>query len=113
MGKLKLSIEVLQVESFTTARAVSPQGTVRARALGTGLEDCTLPTDFNNCGPSNPCTTDGPATIDAKLCEQSVGCDGTVAAMTCQPEYGTGFCCGISANRTMVCCQGTANCPPG
>lgn len=99
MNKLKLSLDSLHVESFTTDRTMTPHGTVKAHQ----------PTDFNECGMSNPCTTDGYATIDAQLCAQSLqGCgEGTIGATTCR---NTGICCGFSAARTNVCCQGTANC---
>ncbi|HET7460563.1 MAG TPA: hypothetical protein VFJ82_04930 [Longimicrobium sp.] len=99
MDKLKLSLESLKVESFATHREPPPQGTVRAHQA----------TDFNECGISNPCTTDGQATIDAVLCaaSQCSACDATVGP-SCRNA--TGFCCGASAARTNVCCQGTANC---
>ncbi len=101
MEKLKLSLEALNVESFVTDRATTPHGTVKAHDQAT---------DFNECGISNPCTTDGYATIDAQLCAQSLaGCgEETIGATTCR---NTGICCGFSRERTMVCCQGTANCP--
>lgn len=102
MDKLKLSLDTLKVESFATHREVPLQGTVRAH----------LATDFNGCGISNPCTTDGYATIDAVLCAQSLcsscsGGENTIGATTCK---NTGICCGFSAARTQVCCQNTANC---
>lgn len=89
MKKLKLVLDSLEVESFQTHRVTSLGRTVR----GNEVLD----------------------TLDAQECAQSLcsACDGTIAAMTCQPWYGTGYCCGISAARTQVCCQGTANCPPG
>jgi len=110
--KLKLSLDSLTVESFTTDRTAVRFGTVRAH-VATDPNEC--PTDFNNCGISNPCTTDGnnttdpdyTNTIDAVLC-QTAG-DGTIGGTTCGR---TNICCGISQNRTMACCQGTANCPP-
>jgi hypothetical protein len=96
--KLKLSLDSLTVDSFTTDRTVVRFGTVRAHDN---------PTDFNACGISNPCTTDGQATINAALC-QTAG-DDTIGGTTCGR---TNICCGISRERTMACCQGTANCPP-
>jgi hypothetical protein len=97
MEKLKLALDALHVESLVTDRAVTPHGTVKAHDLAT---------DFNECGISNPCTTDGQATIDAQLCGTGGG-EGTIGATTCR---NTGICCGFSAARTNVCCQGTANC---
>ncbi len=104
--KLRLSLDSLTVDSFTTDRTAVRFGTVRAHDN---------PTDFNACGISNPCTTDGnnttdpgyTNTIDAALC--ATAGDDTIGGTTCGR---TNICCGISQNRTMACCQGTANCPP-
>jgi len=101
MEKLKLSLETLKVESFATGGEAPLQGTVRAHQ----------PTDFNACGISNPCTTDGQATIDAVLCAQSIGTscnnENTLAATTCR---NTGICCGYSIDRTLYCCQHSIGC---
>jgi hypothetical protein len=91
MRKLTLDPEALSVMSFTTDGAEPVRGTVRGH----------LPTDFNECGISNPCTTDGQATIDAYLCTTAYGYD-TIAATTCGR---TNICCGVTLNRTYVCCQ--------
>ncbi|HET7233181.1 MAG TPA: hypothetical protein VFJ16_24435 [Longimicrobium sp.] len=100
MDKLKLSIETLNVETFATHREIPLQGTVKAYACDTAAADCTL---------GNPCTSDGYATIDVNLCNQSLcsGCDATIGATTCGR---TNICCGFSANRTYACCQNSANC---
>jgi hypothetical protein len=100
-SKLKLSLDALHVESFATNRAVTSFGTVRAHDQET---------DFNPCGISNPCTTDGQATIDAALCGQSYVCEGTLGGTTCAR---TGRCCpgtGPTLDRTLVCCQYTTAC---
>jgi hypothetical protein len=91
MRKLSLDLDTLSVESFTTDEAVPARGTVRGH----------LPTDFNACGISNPCTPDGQATIDAYLCTTAYGYD-TIAATTCGR---TNICCGVTLDRTYVCCQ--------
>ncbi|HYH83450.1 MAG TPA: pinensin family lanthipeptide [Longimicrobium sp.] len=99
MDKLKLSLDTLQVESFTTDREIRERGTVRANQ----------PTDFNECGISAPCTTDGQNTIDASLCAQSIGgCgEGTINATTCRVTY---ICCPFSMDRTAICCQNSIGC---
>ncbi len=100
-SKLKLSLDALTVDSFTTDRTAVHFGTVRAHDN---------PTDFNACGISNPCTTDGQNTIDAALCTAGCG-EGTLGATTCGRT--NLLCCGggPTVNRTLVCCQGTAACP--
>ncbi len=113
--KLKLALDTLTVESFTTDRTTLRFGTVRAHVATDAME---CPTDFNNCGISNPCTTDGnnttdpdyTNTIDAALCGQSYVCEGTLGGTTCAR---TGRCCpgtGPTLERTLVCCHYTAAC---
>jgi hypothetical protein len=94
-SKLKLSLDSLTVDSFTTDRTAVRFGTVRAHDQYT---------DFNECGMSNPCTPDGERTIDAALCTAGCG-EGTIGAATCAR---TGRCCNPPAptlERTLYCCQ--------
>ena len=62
MPKLKLEVDALRVESFHTAAAGQPRGTVNGNAVagarcGTDAPDC----DPITCGPSciGACTSDG------------------------------------------------------
>ncbi len=80
MEKLKLSLDGLVVESFATRRETGRRGTVRGNVCDTVEFDCTM--------LAETCSGGGHATLDPFYC------DGTVA----------------SAQRTRVCCQGTANC---
>jgi hypothetical protein len=89
MKKIKLSLDNLAVESFSTDEASTWSGTVAAH-LDTVAECNTNSPTVCTC--PNPCTSDGYATIDAVLCAQSLGTGcGSEQTFTCKP---TGFCCG-------------------
>ena len=113
MKKMKLALDNLAVESFSTDGGGYWTGTVDARSLNT-MDQCN--TQAADCTMGNPCTSDGYATLDAVLCAGSAGtaCGGdqTIAATTCRI---TGICCGdrstgCSIERTLVCCQYTGAC---
>jgi hypothetical protein len=99
MKKLRLSLETLAVESFSPGGAGRVGGTVKAR--GDDPTSTLVPLPSPNCitlvGCSNECsnyTQDGSCALSLCTCVQHP--------------------CGMaSAERTFVCCQGTANCPPG
>lgn len=86
MRKLKLAMEDLAVESFTTSRAAGPRGTVEAHGTQLG----------QTCGPEATC---GPQT-----CGQFV----------CVLETGDPFGCGNTAGcPTPACPPATNTCPTG
>src|SRR5687767_10268580 len=84
MKKLKLALDNLAVESFSTDRGGYWTGTVDARSLNT-MDQCN--TQAADCTMGNPCTSDGYATLDAVLCAGSAGTtcgsDQTIAVTTC------------------------------
>ena len=91
MKKLKLQVEDLAVESFTTAAAPEPRGTVRAHATEFGQTCDPAP----SCGPE----TCGGAfcirhTDNIDICGGSVGCPPGSAG--CTPATGLLSCLGCT-----------------
>jgi hypothetical protein len=84
MKKLTLSLESLTVESFSPGSHALVKGTVKARELD-----------------SMACSHDCSDYTQADTC--------AVSFCTCVQSP----CDMASRERTFVCCQGTANCPPG
>ena len=76
MKKLRLEIEQLAVESFATAAATAPRGTVQAH--GTQFD--------NTCGPENTC---GPQTCLDAYCVRTETFDPCLSA-GCPPCSGGG-----------------------
>jgi hypothetical protein len=99
MNKLKLALDDLSVESFSTDTAPEWTGTVHGHLDTAG--ECNTE-DFTNCTCDNPCTSDGYATIDAALCGTAYNCGSTqtVNALSCA---NTGICCGGHSEFSRCC----------
>jgi hypothetical protein len=90
MKKLKLQMEDLAVESFATASAAGPRGTVEAHNTFRG----------STCGAENTC---GPQTCPPMYCviETAFPCGGGTAG-TCPP--GTNTTCPVSGQMSCDLC---------
>lgn len=102
MKKLRLALDDLTVESFSTDEVFIPAGTVHGHLDTEG--ECN--TADLSCTCANPCPSDGYATIDAALCGTAYatacncGSSQTVNALSCA---GTGICCGGHSEFSRCC----------
>ncbi|WP_420129070.1 hypothetical protein [Longimicrobium sp.] len=109
MRKVKLDLDTLDVESFTTSGAEKDSGTV----LGHASLACTGE-NGNTCGGGNSChggyTCDGAATCNYRTCDTVCGTYYCVTADSCQ--FSCVYTCAVacSGGHTYSCVPGT-NCP--
>jgi hypothetical protein len=97
LKKLRLELEMLEVQSFVTdAETGGEPGTVRGRMVVAETEGCAWSDDYNQCGGGSG---GGGVTYDCPYTQRYYSCD----PAACGTGGGTQYTCYLALCRTVDC----------